>query len=319
MTRTAALIALGVALAAAGCDETAPVAAAVDLDLEARTPIVPGPDGLGAFLDCLSGEGITLVDAHRGGPAPGYPENAIATMARTVSRAAATLEIDVAATRDNVLILMHDDTLDRTTTCDGDLADADFDELAECRLVDERGAVTDFPIPTLAEALAWGEGRTVLRLDVKQSVAYEDVIDAIREADAENRVAIITYSVGQAARVARLAPDLIVNTDVGSLDELEELEDRGVDRDRIVAWTGTERLLEGLNAALDDRGVPVVYGTLGGSQSVDGEIERSGDEERYLEIADADVDIIATDRPIEAFEALLEERDPALAIRACGE
>jgi hypothetical protein len=71
--------------------------------------------------------------------------------------------------------------------------------------------------------------------------------------------------------------------------------------------------------ALEAAGVPVIFGTLGDpSRSVDGEIARSGEEGLYAEIAGAGVDIIATDRPLEAFHALLRSgRDPAPALEAC--
>jgi glycerophosphoryl diester phosphodiesterase len=309
----AGVVALG-PLALSGCEDSGgELAAAVDM----VAPVVAGEAGLEAYLDCLSSEGVTLVDAHRGGPAPGHPENAIATFARTLSLAPATLEVDVGVTADGVLVLMHDDTLDRTTTCEGELAAQDWADLAECRLVDNDGRTTSFAIPTLEEALAWADGKTILRLDVKQSVAYEDVVDAVRAAGAEERVAVITYNVGGAARLARLAPELVVNATVSGLAELEELHERGVEVEQIVAWTGTSSVDDRLNAALDARDVPVIFGTLGGGQSVDREIVRSGDEGRYAEIAAQGVDIIATDRPAEAYLALSAERDPTLAIAAC--
>lgn len=301
--------------ALAGCGQ--PIADETASDQVA--PIVAGEAGLETFLDCLSAEGVTLVDAHRGGPAPGFAENSLPTFAHTLSQAAALLEVDVGVTRDGVLVLMHDDALDRTTTCSGDLAAQDWADVAECRLVDNDGRTTGATIPTLEQALAWAEGRTVLRLDVKRTVAYEDVVDAVRAAGAEERVAIITYDAGGAARLARIAPDLVVNATVDGLAELEELADRGVDVGQVIAWTGTSAVDERLNAALDARDVPVIFGTLGDpSRSVDGEIARSGEEGRYREIAAQGVDIIATDRPAEAYRSLLEVRDPTLALEACG-
>ncbi|MEQ8748429.1 MAG: glycerophosphodiester phosphodiesterase family protein, partial [Amphiplicatus sp.] len=79
----------------------------------------PGGD-LNAFFDCLETEGISLVSAHRGGPAPGFPENAVETFARTISLAPALIEIDVAQSADGVLFLMHADRLERTTTGGGE-------------------------------------------------------------------------------------------------------------------------------------------------------------------------------------------------------
>jgi glycerophosphoryl diester phosphodiesterase len=314
--RLAAAAPILCALACAACDAGDREEGALAPDLVA--PVRAGPPGLEAYLDCLSDERITLVAAHRGGPAPGYPENALATFARTLSRIPALLEIDIAATRDGELVLMHDDRLERTTDCEGVLADRTWAELQVCRLEDNDGRATDFSIPTLDETLAWAEGRTVLELDIKSGVRYEDVVAAVRRADAEERVILITYGVDGAARLAGLAPDLVISASVASLADLTEHENRGVGRDRILAWTGTTAPDPGLNEALDARGVPVLFGTLGDPErSIDGEIARSGRQSRYRAIAEEGADVIATDRPIEAYAALSEARDPRLVLEAC--
>src|SRR5690606_11516563 len=57
------------------------------------TPALPAgaaslaPSDLGAFFDCLRTSGHAVVAAHRGGPTPGYAENAIETMAHVLSQA----------------------------------------------------------------------------------------------------------------------------------------------------------------------------------------------------------------------------------------
>ncbi|MDP4604669.1 MAG: hypothetical protein NWS68_00780, partial [Erythrobacter sp.] len=55
---------------------------------------------LSAMIDCLEAAGQTLISAHRGGPSPGLPENAIPTMAALLAAAPAIMEIDVALSRD---------------------------------------------------------------------------------------------------------------------------------------------------------------------------------------------------------------------------
>jgi glycerophosphoryl diester phosphodiesterase len=110
----------------------------------------------------------------------------------------------------------------------------------------------------------------------------------------------------------------VISASIGSLGELGEHEDRGVAIEQILAWTGTERPSPYLYEALDVRDVPVLFGTLGDpARSIDGEIARTGEESRYRDIAGYGADIIATDRPIEAYEALLERRDPTLTLAAC--
>jgi glycerophosphoryl diester phosphodiesterase len=198
------------------------------------------PSDVGAFFNCLRESGYTVVGAHRGGPVPGYAENAIETFAYTTRLAPALLEIDIARTRDNALVLMHDDTLDRTTTGSGPVRSRTLAEIQQLRLKDEAGTVLDTRPPTLREALEWAKGRAILELDVKRGVPYEDVLAEVRSAGAITRVVFITYSDDAAVRVHKLAPEMMLSVSMDEARDINALERRGIDLTRVLAWTGTE-------------------------------------------------------------------------------
>ena len=80
--------------------------------------------------------------------------------------------------------------------------------------------------PSLREALDWARDRTVLELDIKQDVRFEDVIAEVRAADAMSRVVFIAYSVGAAARLARLAPEAHLNSNGISVNGSDRHENR---------------------------------------------------------------------------------------------
>lgn len=267
--------------------------------------------GVPAFFDCLRENDLTIVSAHRGGPRPGFPENAIETMADVLETAPAIMEIDVASTSDGELILLHDDELDRTTTGTGPVVDRPYADVSELLLEDNAGALTRFRAPTLAEALEWSAGRTILQIDFKRSVRYEDVIRAVREARAEHRVVYISYTLAQARRLNALAPDAMLSVGIESIADLEDVRAAGVPLDRVLAWTGTTEPNPELVAALQKLGVESAFGTLGGRRSIDAEIAASGSDRRYGELAALDLRVIATDRPREAAAALP-------AVEACG-
>ncbi|KPP95090.1 glycerophosphodiester phosphodiesterase family protein [Erythrobacter sp. HL-111] len=273
---------------------------------------------LSAMLDCLEAEGRTLVSAHRGGPSPGLPENAIPTMDAVLTAIPAVMEVDVAQSADGVLFLMHDDTLDRTTTGEGRAADKAWADLAALRLTDSAGWVTPYAIPTLAEALDWAKGRTVLQLDFKRSASYEDVIEMVREKGMEEGVILIAYSIPSAKKLHRLAPSAMISLSIESPDALEEAVAAGIPAERIIAFTGTRLARPDLYAALDEADVEVIFGTLGRSpNSIDNVIDRFGTDERYAELSQGGVDMLATDRPREAAAALAEaERLPEAGM--CG-
>ncbi len=101
-------IAMG-SLTLSGCQQVTGSQAVGADTAAAQSPADVTP--LAGLFDCVREEGGILLAAHRGGPAPGYPENAIETLDHVLSNAAFIMEVDVAETRDGVLFLMHDDTL----------------------------------------------------------------------------------------------------------------------------------------------------------------------------------------------------------------
>ena len=277
------------------CEQAAQTFAPADTG---STPALAGED-MPAFFDCLRMSSQTIVAAHRGGPEPGYAENAIETFAHTVSQVPVALEIDIARTRDDALVLMHDDDVARTTNGSGAVRDLTLATFQALSLKDETGAVLDAHPPTFRDALDWAEGNAILELDVKRGVSYEDVIAEVRAANAADRVIFITYSTDAAIRVHRLAPELMLSVSIDSPEDLSTLVARGVDLTKVLAWTGTEEPNSELNVALNQRGIEVLFGTLGRpSESWDGRFEREGDE--YAAFADTGIQLIATDRPVEA-------------------
>ena len=292
MTRRHGAAAL--ALLLAGCAATPPPAAAP-------------PGDLGAWFDCLRDRGEAVIGAHRAGPAPGLPENALETMAATLSRNPdALLEIDVQVSRDGTLYLLHDDQLDRTTTGTGPARVRDWADLAALSLRDNGGAVTAARIPTLAQALALARGRGgVVQLDVKRGVDFGAVVAAVRAAGAERHAIIITYRDEDALAVARLAPELMVSAGVNSASAAEALIAAGMRRDRLLAWTGTRAPDAGLFAALRTAGIEPLFGTLGRpGERLDDRWLADGDASEFAALDRGGVVVVATDRGPEVEAAL---------------
>ncbi len=248
---------LAAALVLAGCDAEIPVTQAG----AQRQSLAP--TNLPAFFDCLRTTGAVVVSAHRGGPSSGHAENTVSALANTLTSAPVFIEVDVGVTQDGALFLMHDETVDRTTTGSGRLNELTRDQVRSLTVEDTDGTPLNHAPTELAEALAWANGRTVLELDIKRGVAYEDVITEVEAAGAMGRVVFITYSIDGASRIARLAPEAMIYTTISSARELDLLERRGVDLSRVVAWVGTDAPPASLVAALNARGVETRFGMFG--------------------------------------------------------
>ena len=114
-----------------------------------------------------SPERPVVISGHRGGMVTGFPENCIESFEKTLTMMPSFFEIDPQMTRDSVIVLMHDATIDRTTTGTGKVSDYTYAELQQFFLKDREGNVTTYKIPTLEECIAWSQGKTILNLDIK--------------------------------------------------------------------------------------------------------------------------------------------------------
>lgn len=243
---------------------------------------------------------IPVVSAHRGGPYPGFPENAIETFDNVIKFTPAIIELDVAMTKDGVLVLMHDDDLERTTTGKGKVEEVTYEYIQTLFLEDETGARTDFKVPTFKEALIWSKGKVLLTVDVKQSVPYEKLIAEIRETGSEAHAAVITYSFAAAKKMHSLAPELMLSITIRNEEEIQRFEETGIPWTRVIAFTGVAERPQEFNQALHEKGVFTILGVLG---NLDRSAIARGDE-IYAGFVQKGADILATDRPIEAAAAI---------------
>jgi glycerophosphoryl diester phosphodiesterase len=122
-----------------------------------------------------------LVFAHRGGSALA-PENTIAAFDNGLALGADGLELDVHLSRDGVVVVHHDRTLNRTTTLTGAIAARTADELRRA------------DVPSLADVLArYPDVRIIVEMKVNRPELAAGVIDAIRRARAVERVCLGSF------------------------------------------------------------------------------------------------------------------------------
>jgi len=260
-------------------------------------------DDLYRFLT-FSEQRFPLISAHRGGPEEGYPENAIETFQKNAVRQPLIIECDIALTKDSVLVMMHDDQLDRTTSGKGLLSNHTLAELKQLYLKDNTGNLTAFRIPTLDEVLRWGKDKVVFTLDIKRGVPVDLVVDAVKRNDAKAYSIIITYTATQAAEVHQLAPDLMLSVSIKQVDDLVRLNDYGIPDNRLVAFVGVSEPDTSLTKHLHEHGIMCILGTMG---NLDKQAQVRGDD-LYYKLIQNGVDIISTDRPNEAGFQLMKYR-----------
>lgn len=117
-----------------------------------------------------------LVAAHRG-DWRNAPENSIQAIKNCIEMGVDIVEVDVSMTKDSVLVLMHDETIDRTTTGKGLLSDWTLDSLKNLYLRNGANHPTHHKIPTLEEAMCAAKGKIMINLD--KCYSYFDEVYAV--------------------------------------------------------------------------------------------------------------------------------------------
>ncbi len=147
--------------------------------------------------------------AHRGFSASA-PENTLVAIRKGIEAGADACEFDVRASKDGVIVLLHDETVDRTTNGTGKVAEL---TLAELKKLDagswKDASYAGEPLPTLDEALALLAkcgGKAVI--EIKADGIAEKVVEAVRTAGMLDRAYVISFSKQAVEDVRRLEPSL---------------------------------------------------------------------------------------------------------------
>ena len=120
-----------------------------------------------------------VVVSHRG-DWRNYPENSIPAIESVIRMGVDMMELDLKMTKDSVLVLCHDWTLDRTTTGHGPVSDYSYEELLQFDLKRGHGiAIPGLKIPTLRQALEVCKDRITVNVD--QGYQYYDQVLEIAE------------------------------------------------------------------------------------------------------------------------------------------
>lgn len=143
----------------------------------------------------------TRIIGHRGLPGR-LPENTVASLRAAAGAGADLVEVDVKTTRDGVVILMHDETVDRTTDGTGAVDHLTFREVRALRAGGE-------PVPTLEEALAGVDCPFMVDFDrVREAIALRPLLAA----PAVRRRVLLTGGNADAHGVLREAyPDIAIS------------------------------------------------------------------------------------------------------------
>lgn len=156
-----------------------------------------------------------LVFAHRGGRALG-PENTLVSLDIGFAAGADGAEFDVQLTADGHVVVMHDVTLERTTNGSGPVAGRTAAELRDLDATRRYGIDLEHVwsgerggVPTLDVVLARYPGRPlIIEMKGENPALGQAVVDAVRRANAADRVCLGSFSAAVLGAARRAAPEI---------------------------------------------------------------------------------------------------------------
>lgn len=154
------------------------------------------------------------VFAHRGYSGR-YPENTMLAFRKAYEAGADGIELDVQLTKDDVLVVIHDERIDRTTDGTGFVRDYTYEELKKFNASKIHGETSQFEaIPTFDEYCSWVKDTPLItNIELKTGVFYyenieEKTLEIVKKYRLEDRVIFSSFNHLSVIRMKELAPEL---------------------------------------------------------------------------------------------------------------
>ena len=203
-----------------------PPAETYDCRAESAVEVRRSPVPLDCIFDATCREPMVVGHRGAGGPLGSIaPENSLAAIRAALVMGVDGVELDVQHTVDDALVLMRDESVERTTFGRGRVDTLSLEAVTALTLrpPPNGAAEGDFGcerVPTLAEALELTRDRLMVHLDVK-TARVDLVVAAIRVADLYDQVLFRTRSVSTAARAREMDPAIRVQIRVDNREEYD--------------------------------------------------------------------------------------------------
>jgi glycerophosphoryl diester phosphodiesterase len=140
---------------------------------------------------------VLLRIGHRGARAL-EPENTLRSFRKAVELEVDAVELDVRKTKDGKIVVIHDNTVDRTTDGSGLVSELSFKEIEGFKT---EGGET---IPTLGEALDFLKGKVKVLIELKEAGYEEQILKLVEERGMIEDVSVISFNEDALRRVKEL-------------------------------------------------------------------------------------------------------------------
>jgi glycerophosphoryl diester phosphodiesterase len=153
-----------------------------------------------------------MIFGHRG--APGYPrhaENTIGSFKKALDSGADGVEFDVRRCADGGIVVIHDETVDRTTNGKGRVANLTYDQLRQF------DAGFGEPIPLLSQVLDTFGSQFVLNIELKDAGIAQDVKTLVLERNLQRHVIVSCFDWQELASFPPQIPIALLSSKLGNV------------------------------------------------------------------------------------------------------
>lgn len=255
---------------------------------------------LSEVFSCLQEQKKGIYSAHRGGGLDlNLPENSLHSFIEVDSDNIYMAETDIAQSKDGVLFLHHDDTLDRTTTAKGSVADVTWHEIKGSHLRLDSGEVTSYSPVTLDKLLSSLPSNIIMQLDIKNGIDVNRVVEKVKTHNVDKQVVFLLFNNSDIKKVLTRLPNATITTVIDSQARLAELQGLGAKPHQLHAISYASSTPPAIWKTLRQQGITIVASVFPFEES---EMKNSGQIANvpYKELFSAGATIIVTNYPKKA-------------------
>lgn len=244
---------------------------------------------------------------HRGGFYQNIPENSPTLFNHTYKNTSSSpiiLELDIRESLNGSLFILHDTSLERTTTAAGLLKTSSDSLLSKTFLKNSQGDITKIPIPTFDEMLVWlkNHPNAWLMLDVKGGL-WKKVYDAVHQYKLEARVLFLTFKPEDTKEVFQLSSTTHISALIRNEDDWNSIQAFQPNFKQLIAYINPQTPVS-LISALKAKGIRLMADCSENAKNHPSPFEPSF----YLNLAQTmQLDIMITDYPVEVSRIFAEK------------
>ena len=184
---------------------------------------------------------LPLICGHRGGFYENYPENSLAAINHTVQNCHTSqviIEFDLRKSKDGTLFIMHDESVDRTTSGQGLISELPDSHLKTLFLRNANGKLTDEKIPTFDDLLDYSQAKKIiLMLDIKADI-WNEAIDKLVKRNLTHKSIVLTFQPLDAKKVYDLSHDVRISCLVRNENDWQAIKELSIPAKNLIGYIG---------------------------------------------------------------------------------